>query len=110
MFLALNRLFQLLAALTSLSNCERSLSVAKLLVGSPSRSLVDNILRSVALNFAPSEKPYYLPHFCFTAAAVEEHILFIMFCASSLVISGTKIGCIFTTKLGNVSILLSSKS
>lgn len=77
--------------------------MAKLLVGNPFRSLTDIILRSIALNFSPSEKPYSLSHCCFTAAAVEEHVLF-MFCASVLVISGTEITCIFTTKADNVSI------
>ena len=110
MFLAWTACFDFLLLWFLYQIVKYPFSVAKFLVGSPSRSLADNILRFMALNLSPSEKPYSLPHCCFTGAVKEEHIMFIIFLLVHCFFGGgTEIPCIFTTKV-HTSILLSSKS
>ena len=110
MFLAWTACFDFLLLWFLYQIVKYPFSVTKFLVGSPSRSLADNILRFMALNLSPSEKPYSLPHCCFTGAVKEEHIMFIIFLLVHCFFGeGTEIPCIFTTKV-HTSILLSSKS
>ena len=93
----------------SLLNLNKSLTVTRLFVGSPSNLLTAIIERSVAL-FSASEKPYSLPHCNLTAEAAEMHILSTFLFYRSLESVGVDMPWIETMNLLNIFTLFAFKS
>ena len=84
MFFALKRRFLQCATSDSLSNCERSLSLMQLLVGSPALSYGVSWEMSVARNLSFPAKPYSCPHCLFSASAADIHIIPVISFATSV--------------------------